>query len=186
MIYPDSVLAICNRSIDGRPDVRKAIDWAARAIRGLPEYETFVSQLVYGAIENCVYEARHKANCAMRQQLGDYSKPPKVVSGSDEAVARVAAAVYTYRIAGTVLGLLTGAELPALADTEAARAGGHAFNAALCRRLAQIVPEKKTVRDSISEKKLREIFQSVQAGEATSVTELTPACKKRRRKPAAV
>ena len=191
MEFPESVLEICNAAAAKFPDVRQGVKWANREVRKLPDYDEFIDRLVFGAVEGGVYDSRHKLNTAMRFAAGGYGGPAKVVSGGCEAVNRIAVAVYSCRIAGTMLGLLTGKQLPAIAETESAMASGYEFNAALCRRLAKVVPEDKQVRDAVSEKKLRAIFQEISSkasGETRVVTESFDARrpKTKRRREAAV
>ena len=143
-------------------DIEKATDALDRAIRKLPEFEDLTENLLRMAEQELIYDARHQANIRTRLENGGYGGPAKVVSGDSEAVKRVAQSVYAYAIAGTMLGMVLGDQLPDIAASEAARAEGHAFNARLCERLAGMVPKGKRVREVVSEKRLQSIFREVE------------------------
>lgn len=145
-------------------DAKEATKCAIGKIRKLPDYGDLVEMLIEHAVLELVYDARHRSNIAMRAAAGQYGTPAKVQSSQSSAIQRVAESLYLYAIGGTVLGNITGEQLPQLAATEAAIAEGHEFNARLCLRLSKLVPKNKVVRDCVSERRLRNIFKELGAG----------------------
>jgi hypothetical protein len=139
--------------------IETAVDAALSAAQELPEFPEFTEALVRRAVRGMVEEARHSANVEMRSRAGGYGGPAKVVVG--EATARVMRSLYLYAIGGKTLGQLTGKELAATAESEQARADGHLFNVRLCSRLAEIVPEEKSVEEAVSERKLKTIWKEL-------------------------
>lgn len=178
MEFPQNVLRVVEKAVEKHPtDIEAAVTQAERAVRKLDEFSELVDTLVRHAIQELVYDCRHHMNVATKNQNGEYDNPAKVTSAASSAVQRAADSVYLFKIAGTILGDLTGKELPVVAANETAVASGHAFNAWICNKLSPLVPEDKRVRDAVSEKKLRSIFQQAQeetqgeAGEATDETD---------------
>lgn len=170
MKFPEEVLCVCRAASERHPeDVSAAVDEAVARLKRLASYPDLVETLVRQAVQDLVYEARHVKNVRTRRENGGYGGPPKVTVGGNAEIGRVYEDVFAYRIAGTTLGSLTGAELPAVASKEREIAGGHLFNAALCERLARSVPVERTVREVVSEKRLRALFRELRrpAGAAT-------------------
>ena len=157
--YPSNVLRICEAAVNRHAsDIEKAVVEAEKKVRDLPEFPELVDKLIHTAIQEIIYDIRHHANVRMKQNMGSYGGRAKVTSGSCPTVNRIAEDLYRYSIAGTILGLVTGKQLPEIADSEAAVGNGHLFNARLCRSLAKIVPEDKRVQDVVNQKKLKEIW----------------------------
>lgn len=161
MEIPENVLRIVEEMAAKYPaDIPKAIERAEKDIRSLPEFDELVSMLVRNTVQELVYDARHRANTRMRREAGDYGGQAKVVSGNSACLGRVCVSVYSYHIAGTKLGLVKGADLEAIAESERAIASGHLFNVRLCSKLKGLVPADKCVQEVVSEKKLRALFKS--------------------------
>lgn len=120
--------------------VTKATDAAEAAIRGVKGFRDVLPDLVKHAVKERIYDLRHKENLEQRQ------------SGFEEG------SPYNYFLAGTVLGRLRGDQLADLASDEDEAASGHAFNARICRELAKLVPDGKTVRQVVSEGQLQAIM----------------------------
>ena len=144
-------------------DIDAAVDECEKRVKRLGDYADFIGELVRQALREQIYDWRHKANVAQRRASGFYGGAAKVLSAASEAVADAATekSLYDYFVAGTVLGELTGEMLPAIAASEREKASGHAFNAELCETLAAVVPEGKTVRQAVKERKLRTIFMGI-------------------------
>lgn len=160
MDIPENVLRIVEEAAGKHPaDIPKAVERAEKGIRGLAEFDELVSMLVRNTVQELVYDARHRANTRMRREAGDYGGPAKVVSGDSASLGRVCESVYSYRIAGTVLGLVKGADLQAIAEGERSVASGHLFNVRLCLKLQELVPADKRVQDAVTEKRLRGLFK---------------------------
>jgi hypothetical protein len=156
---PRPVLDIIDRAATRYgDDIPKAVTAAEKAIRKLPDFAELAGMFVRHAVQEMLYDSRHKTNTATRKAEGKYGGPGKVVAGASDAVGRAAESVYLYFIGGKTLGALRGDELPLIAESESAKATGHEFNARLCERLRPLVKDNKTVRESVSERKLRQIF----------------------------
>lgn len=145
-------------------DVNAATTAALARIKKLPNYAEVVEELLRDAVQELIYDIRHRKNVQLKKQEAAYGGPSKVPSRSP-AVRRVHQSLYEYHIAGRTLGDIRGAELETIADHESKTADGHRWNAWLCRELARTVPDDKTVRESVSKKKLQALFK--RATEAT-------------------
>jgi hypothetical protein len=147
-------------------DIDAAVDECERRVKRLNDFKDFIGDLVRQALREQIHTWRHRANVAQRKSSGFYGGVAKVVAAASEAVADAASekSLYDYFVAGTVLGELTGEQLPGIASGEREKADGHAFNADLCEALAAIVPEGKTVREAVKEGKLRTIFMGILKG----------------------
>lgn len=163
MEFSESVLEIARKAAGEYPDdISSAVDAAEKAIRKLKEFESIVKDLIRQAVTEMVYDARHKANVRIRQSTGQYGGPAKVVVGDSRSVNRAIESVYHYSIAGTMLGMVVGGDLEAIADSEKAVGDGHLFNSRLARLLIGRVKEEHRVMDDISEKQLRAVFRKAQ------------------------
>ena len=153
----EALLAIVNTEVDANPDdINKAVDNViAKACRRII-WEVWTTALIRKGVLQLVHDRRHSLNVTMRRDNGEYGVPAKVVAG--EATGRIMADIYMYMIAGKTLGNVTGDELPEIAESEAAKADGHQFNATLCEKLAKLVKGNKTVRECVSVAKLRKMF----------------------------
>lgn len=139
-------------------DIPAAVSWANGKLREEPEFQEWVESFVTHSIQEMVYDVRHKKSQQIKSQAGGYIAPTKVSSSSASTNA-VLAEVYQYRIAGRTLGMLLGSELGDIATNETDIANGHLFNARLCEHLKRLVPENKTVKQAVPEKKLRDLFR---------------------------
>lgn len=162
MSYPESVLVAVQKATDENPDdIEAAISQAERAVRKLPDFDSLVGALISEAVRELVYRTRGVMNVQIKRDAAMYVGIAKVSSLS-EGVAKVYRSVYEYKIASTTLGRLTGKQLPEVAESERAIAGGHLFNAELCEWLAEQVPEDKSVQQCVPEKRLRPMFVKIQ------------------------
>jgi len=156
-------LQIVRVAVEKHPEnIEDAIKQAEHDIRKLPSFAKLVSDLVRSAIGDLVYDARHQITTSIKQAACEYGGPAKVVVGASKSVNTAALSVYLFCIAGTTLGNLRGEQLAGIIESERAIRDGHDFNVRLCERLLTLVPKKKRVRDVVSEKKLRGIFQQIE------------------------
>lgn len=140
-------------------DIEAAVDATLARASKTKWFAALAKDLIRRAVREFVHDQRHLVNIALRKEHGHYGGPAKVVPG--EAVANVCRSLYSYMIAGRTLGVIRGEELGAIADTEAATAEGHMFNAKLARALMPLVSAEKTVRQCVAEKKLRKLFEEL-------------------------
>jgi len=162
MKFSDEIQTIVKAAAAKHGDeISKAVDNAVWRIRKLSDFKSMVDGLVRSAIQELVYDARHKMNIKIRQDMGSYGQPAKTITGASVAVAMASASLYSYYIDGTSLGSVQGSDLARIAESETAKADGCTFNAALATRLDKIVPNKKLVRDVVSEAKLKKIFMEL-------------------------
>lgn len=162
MDYPVEVIKIAaDAAAEHGDDIDAAVASAEASIRELPTFKQIVATLLHNAFRELIYDARHASNVKTRRDAGRYGGPGIVITGASPGIKDVYRSVYEYNIAGTQLGLLKGESLAGIADNESAIASGHMFNAELCRKLAKIVPDDKTVKEAVSEKKLNEMFVSL-------------------------
>ena len=165
MDFPKPVLTIVGKAAAKYgDDVEQAVAYAGKLVRRLKEYDVFAIGLVDHALRELIYDARHQTNLRIRRENGnDVDRvDPKVVVGRSPAVAEVYESVYSYLIAGMMLGSVRGDVLEGIASSERAKANGHGFNANLAEALHPMVPADKTVREVVSEKKLQALFRRLQ------------------------
>jgi hypothetical protein len=161
--FPQDFYQIAQDTARAHDGIPAATDDAMQKIGSLPNYGQFVAALVREAIRGLVEQARHADNVKAKREAGAYYQPTKVRLGASGAVEEVAAqSLYNYFIGGTMLGLLRGQDLSNVADSERKIIQGHRFNERLCERLRPMVPNNATVRDKVSERKLRTIFREIQ------------------------
>lgn len=162
MELPESIVDAVKKGTNRYPDnVKKATDHANMLCQKLPEFTEWIEDLAWCALQDQVYEVRHTMNRAKREELGCYGGPAKVVSGSGKGVDRAARSVYLYHIAGKTLGNLFGEDLLNLSKTQMETSKGYVFNSRLLAKLHKMVPKTKQVREVVSEKKLKALFQEV-------------------------
>lgn len=164
MNFPEWFLEAVRQSAEKYPnDIEKATNRAEGIIRRHEEFSGLVDELVRETILHKVYDSRHSINRTIRQANGQYGGPAPIADLSPSVIA-ASTSLYLFNIASKSLGELTGAELPAIAKAERAKAAGFRANARLCELLAPLVPKEKTVRQAVSEKKLRELFRKANVG----------------------
>lgn len=162
MEWPESVLGIAKKAAEKYPDdPQAAADDAVASWQAAGVYEDVVHKLARSMALEMVYDARHKANMRMRRENGQHAAEPKLIVGNSPDVLALYDSLYAYHVAGRTLGMLKGADLAGIADKERRKAAGCTFNAELCARLTELVPEDKLVREAVSEKKLQQLFERV-------------------------
>jgi len=162
MEFPENVLLAVQEAARNHPsDIPRAVDCAEKAVRALPDFDDLVALLVKGAVQELVYRSRCSDNALLHAQNGRYNSMPKV-QAAGPAVERVCQSLYTYRIAGTVLGRVLGADLDGIAESERNVAAGHTFNAELCVALRRRVADDKRVEESVTERQLQDLFKRLQ------------------------
>jgi len=124
-------------------DITAAVNEAERRIKRISGKDE-TSDLVRHSIQEQIYDVRHKEN----EKYKSDGKP-----ASED--------LYVYFIGGSTLGNLTGKMLAELADSEQQKAEGHALNAAICRRFAEIVPEGTMLKRVVSTDDLRQAFEDL-------------------------
>ncbi len=164
MELPESILDAVNKAARRYPDsVKDATNAAKRVCKKLPEFAEWNDSLVWCALQDQVHEARHTMNRQTRNEQGCYGGPAKVVSGASEAVHEVARSVYLYHIAGKTLGNLFGEDLLNISKGQLETSKGYLFNSRLLEKLHKMVPKTKQVREAVTEKRLKALFQEVGA-----------------------
>lgn len=136
-------------------DIEAAVAAAMCAIRRASEdaYGALVAQLMEQAVREAVYDARHAANVRMKRDAGYYVNSAKAPPQGSKGVADAYRSVYSYHIAGTVLGELLGKDLPAVAQSEMAKADGHRFNSRLAAWLQGHVKPEQKVREAFPDRR---------------------------------
>jgi hypothetical protein len=162
MRFTKQVLEIARSAVQKHSNVKKATDVAEREIRALPNFQSLVNSLVRSAVQGLVYEFRHSANVSLKKQNGRYGGKATVVVGKSTRLRAVYQSIYDLRIAGTLLGLIYGRDLPDVASQERTTGNGHLANAELVEALIPLVPPGSRVRDAVSTTKLKKLFQQVQ------------------------
>ena len=156
----EELLKLVTEEVNANPDnIEVAVDNVIRKGSRRQAWQDWTADLIRKGVLQLVHDRRHCLNVTMRNANGEYGGPAKVTIG--KATSRIMAGVYSYLIAGKTLGMVTGDELPDIAASEAARADGHQFNARLCLKLARLVKGDKTVKECVSEVKLKALFEKI-------------------------
>jgi hypothetical protein len=189
MQHPEAILRAGRKAAEKFPDdIPRATRYALQLFKRLPEYEEWCEVLPMGMAQDIVHEARHRHNREIKRQSrmeeeaavaacassmdsdsGRNTRPrpeprPRINVAESHGVRSTYIAYMTKRIAGRTVGSLYGRELEGIAMNERERAAGYEFNARLMQRLKPLVPDNRTVRDSISEEKLAAIWKDVEKG----------------------
>lgn len=135
-------------------DIDRATDQAEREFWKHPEHDEWIRRLVRDQLRSLIHGWRHIRNTQKKKSAGGYGGPAKVNKACNSVANASRDSFFSYCIAGTTLGSMTGIELKRTAESERAMSNGHLFNATLCEELAKVVPDEKTVKESVSEKKL--------------------------------
>lgn len=147
---------------DNLSSCESAATQAVKKIKKMAAYKQLMEHMFYQAVLEMVYDCRHHMNSQLKKQRGDYAKAEKVSSVSSKVANRVAErSIFTFLIAGRPVGEILGGELIGIADAEEARGNGCLFNARLCRVLKPLVPDNKKVKEVVSEKKAKEVFDKL-------------------------
>lgn len=172
MELPDYVAEIVDKmTLDNLDDIDEAARLAEEEIRAMPDFKRVIAPaLVTLAITELVYRSRCANNVKLKRENGPEPVVPNKVGISD-SVAHIYKSVYDLCIGRKTLGNMTGAELTEVAHSERAIAAGHSFNAALCERLRPLVGDDQCVRDAVSEKKLKAIWNQIQGKERATASE---------------
>lgn len=161
MNIPKPVLDIAKKAASRHAsNIEAAINDAERKIRALPEFDELATVLVRNCIQELIYDARHWDTNRIKKQAGVYGADAKVLVGQSGAIQDVYRSVYECSIAGTVLGKIRGADLPALIENESGLMDGHRFNRDVLLYLQNVIklPADKTVEEVVPETKLRAQF----------------------------
>ena len=157
--WPQSILSIAKQMAEKYgDDINKATEEAEKQIRKLPEFTELVNRFITHSVRDLIYVERHKENTRIKNGQGAFHSKPQVNGVCDSVHRALASVYYNYRIGGITLGSTLGGDLLGIAEKEASIAQGHTNNATLCTLLAKIVPEDKTVREAVPEKKLKQLF----------------------------
>lgn len=164
---PQSIWDLIKRVCKQYPsDSEKAANEAERRLKRLKDYPIYAEIMARRAIRDLVFDQWHTSNRKIKKDAKEWpGQDPKVVIGKSKAVQRVAAEVWNFHIAGTLLGKIVCNELPDIGDRELKIAGGYSFRGHLCHRLYKMVPKNKrdlTVSQAISEKKVHKVFEELQ------------------------
>jgi hypothetical protein len=162
---PPSVLAAVKLANEQHPgDVAAALAAAEAAVKGLPEYASYVEMLVRHSLMTSLYAVRHQRNVQVKREAKAYS-PPAKVTGGGPTVTQVYTSLFSYQIGGRTLGLLKAQDLDALIEEGNAAINGWAFNVRLCSKLKAYVRDDNTVADTVTEQKLRAIWKEAEKGD---------------------
>lgn len=161
-MFPPEVIAVVRTVTTGTPDAKKAVKKAVSAVRAMPDFRQMIDRLVNQAVADLVHDLRHQDNRRIKNAAKVYDVRPAVDPLQSDVVQAVVSP-YDFRIAGQTLGDLRGRDLIPLAETEEARARGHAENAALLRDLRPRVRDDQTVREAVSERLLRQRLDAIVA-----------------------
>lgn len=168
---PQSVRDLIKRVCEQYPtDSEAAANAAEKRLKRLKDYPIYAEIMARRAIRDSVYDEWHYDNRKMKKKIGDHpGKKAEVVIGKSKVVQKVAAEVWKFHIAGTLLGRVVCSELPEIGDRELKIAAGFSLKGNLCHRLYKMVPKSKRelmVSQVISEKRIRKVFEELKKNDA--------------------
>lgn len=165
MEYPERVTAICKDMAQKHgSDIDKAVASAEAAIRKLPDFDDFVHMLITLAIRELICDARHHENLRTRKAMGSDVERclPKTTVGTSKGVIRASQSIYNYNIGGTMLGMMTAADVESAMNTQHAISNGHRVNYLMLKAIYGKVPEGKIVKQVFTQKQLIAIRQKAE------------------------
>ncbi len=158
MHWPTWVKSAVSAAVDKSPsNPLAAAENALRQMRENRGFPVLVEDFLLSSVLNLVHQERHHKNGDLKEETNG-REPVK----RGEATEEVYRDIYAYHVAGKILGDVQGAELEPLAQAEEAVAAGHQFKADLLRELSTMVGPEQTVREAVSERKLRALFKRLQ------------------------
>ncbi len=168
MSYPASVIRVIEEVVQKYPsDIDTGVKVAVRSIRGLSVFGDFEKDLIQDAVRGMIHDVRSRMNHQARKEAGVYGQPAKVVSGLSQEVNAIAEKLYrgdSYYMAGKCLSDIRGEEFDDIIESESKTIGGHEFNIRLATALKKVVPNGKSVRNTLSDTRLRKIFDRAGGG----------------------
>lgn len=142
--------------------LHKTVDDAHAAacieIRGLPGYAAWAANLADRVIRDEIHAERHTCNRVGKRAVANEPRgnPPGKQSAVEDLLT-----LATYRIGGTVMALLSGAQLRGLILDERARAKGHMNNVLVMEAIEKRVGDDEIVKDKVDEKYFQKVLQKV-------------------------
>lgn len=146
------------RAVQAHKTVDDAHVAAYEEIRQLPGFAAWAADLSQRVVRDEIHAERHACNRAGKRAVSN--EPRGNVPGNQAAVENLLT-LQTYRIGGTVLGLLTGAQLRNLMDDERRRAEGHMKNVYVMEELSPLVGDDEVVGNKVKERFFQKILQKV-------------------------
>lgn len=152
--------------------IQEAVCSAKARIEALPNYEELADTLITQAVQDLIYDARHRDNREINKEIrrsggngngGDRrynGGGPRRVAITDPSINRVYQSAFDYRISGQILGNLRGKDLIPIANSEKEISKGHIFNYVLLKAIAESnkVGDEETVQQKITEEELNKMF----------------------------
>lgn len=170
MEFPQEVYDIANAaSRKHRDNAQRAKEVGWAKFQKMPDAEDIVWGLAQRGFEELVERCRSNDNRNVRGLSGtgipaDQDGKAKVIVLQSEAGNEIMGQWYSFSVAGTMLGDLTGETLPSALDHEASLERGHGFRRKLLERIHQYgVPKAKRVRDVLTEKQIDRIAKELDA-----------------------
>ena len=140
-------------------DIQLATEEACRGIKELDNYEEIIEGLLLMAVKELIYRERQTILRTIKKSVGKYDSVPKISIGKSGAVRKIYQSIYNMTIGGKTLGVMTGDEVLATALQERNQGNGKLVNATFLEKLGRIVPSNRTVKQSVPESKVRELFR---------------------------
>ena len=163
MLYPGEVTQAAVDCSELHPsDIDAAVDCWFSKVSEMPSYEDWIESLVRTAGRSMIHDVRHHKATAIKNRLGEFGGPAKVMAGSETATLAMASC-FDYPIDGRRLGDLLGSELLDVANDQEAKSEGFRFNAVLCRSIYAKMPKRKDahVQDALKEEAVNKLFRGL-------------------------
>jgi hypothetical protein len=169
---------------DRQNGIARAHEEAKARFWKMKGHEEWVADLVDLALLDLIYERSHHENVARRRAARYYGKGPRVKPGR-KVTEKVYRSVYEHRVAGMILGNISGEELPGLIDLERSQVRGHGALLRLYIWLVEVgrVKPGKLVREVVPERKLRAAYARYEQDlgrDGAPVPEMSSAAQKTR------
>ncbi len=160
MSLPKIVFKLADIADERHPEDReKAVNFLEKEVSKLVNYNIIAKDLFRKALKEIIYDIRHRKTVRIKNQAGLFHTRAKVIESDSEGVRKASISTYNLCISGRLLGNIFGSDLIPLAEIEESKSRGYVVNSRICRKLSKIVPNNKTVRESVTEKRLAKIIE---------------------------
>ena len=163
-MFRDEILSLAVSAISRHPnDIDAAHHELFEKIKSHPDFQKEIDKIAMSYAKDAIWKQRKRINRGLLASTKRGDSPAKVIVFDSKAVRQVCKTIYDKYVDGRRLGDIYGRELPELIRNQRLQSIGHANNATLFAKLVKHVPENKTVEESISSKRLTEIYRAALA-----------------------
>lgn len=170
-------------------DIEAATDAAVTRLREETWFADFVDDLVRSAVKSAIHDARSRMSHEAKRPSVSYGesadaavsseargKVYRPVKSNAPRILRAARRATVMNIAtdGKVLGEMTGEELLPSAERDFSRGAGYYRVGLLKKRLAEIVPRRKKVKNAVDEDSAQSLWSEIESMDMTPAVAMEP------------